>query len=343
MAWKIYEDNIFERLVERLDGGYYKSHSHPYLESRFVLPLLKTFPHEKICLAEYKEDNEIVCAYVVSIYSLFSAAAYVDGVSQISLSYIDPLIDEKKLIKITQSLFSDLPGFIGVFHLELLDPDLISQEVFLNNDFAEVEECADNTSIPAGIEFEQYWQERSKSVRKQTGRCLRSLERDGIAVEYSVVCDVIQLDQAFSEYCRIEGLGWKGEQGTALTLNNEQGVFYKNVIEGFMQKGDARIHQLKFDGKVVASLISIENNHMMIVVKTAYDENYSKNSPGRLLDYYMLKEELAAGSIKNMENYTNASEQDQKWFPRVRKMYNVTVYRYRWINWLAKIKQKLIH
>ena len=342
MAWQIYQDNVIERLVERLDGGQYYGHDHPYLETSFVVPLLKIFPHEKICLAEYEEKGEIKCAYVVSINSLFSAAAYVDGVSQISLSYIHPSISASQLGSITQSLFNDLPGYVGVFHLELVDPDLIAKEVFSSNTSVELEECANNTSLPAGVEFEQYWQERSKSVRKQTGRCIRSLEREGVNVDYCVINEIVNLDEAFGEYCRIEGLGWKGEQGTALTLTNEQGVFYKRVVEGFMQQGRAKIHQLKFDGKVVASLISIDSSDMMIVVKTTYDENYAKNSPGRLLDYYMLQKELVSGNIKNMENYTNASEQDQKWFPRVRKMYNVTIYRHRWIKWIAQLKQKFL-
>ena len=338
----IYQEDVHECIADRLASGLYYGHDHPYLESNFVLPLLDVFPHEKICLAEYKEGDEIVCAYVVSMGSLFSAAAYVDGVSQISLCYIHPSMSAATFRDITQLLFNALPGYVGVFNLELVDPDLISKELFSSHPLAEVEECANNTSLPAGIEFDQYWLERSKSVRKQTGRCIRSLERDSVEVEYCVVDDISQLDEAFGEYCRIEGLGWKGEQGTALTLLNEQGIFYKRVIEGFMKQDRAKIHQLKFDGKVVASLISIANASMMIVVKTTYDENYSKNSPGRLLDYYMLQQELVSGNVKNMENYTNASEQDQKWFPRVRKMYNVTIYRNSWIKRAAQLKQKFL-
>ena len=341
MAWRVYQDDIVNRLVKRLDDGQYFGHDHPFLESMYVVPLLNIFPHKKHYLAEYELDNEIICAYVVSINSFFSAASYVDGVSQISLSYIHASINASQLRNITQSLFDALPGYVGVYHIELVDPDLVVKEIFSNQPLVNIEVCAKNTSLPAGIDFEEYWQERSKSVRKQTGRCIRSLEREGVKVTYSVIDNVDQLDKAFEEYCRIEGLGWKGEQGTALTLTNEQGIFYKTVIEGFMRQGRAKIHQLSFDEKVVASMISVDSESMMIVVKTTYDENYAKNSPGRLLDYYMLQQELEPGRVKHMENYTNASEQDQKWFPRVREMYNVTIYRNRWIKFLAELKQKL--
>ncbi len=67
----------------------------------------------------------------------------------------------------------------------------------------------------------------------------------------------------------------------------------------------------------------------------------SKYSHGRLLDCYMLQSLLVAGNDKHIENYTNASKQDQKWFPRVRQMYNVTIYRYGWAMQLARLKRKL--
>ena len=341
MAWQIYQENVIEHIDKRLSDGLYQGYDHPYLNSLFVVPLLKIFPHEKLYIAEYEHKGIIICAYVVSINSFFSAASYVDGVSQISLSYIHASIDASQLRNITQSLFDALPGYVGMYHIELVDPDLVAKEIFSSHPLVDVEVCAKNTSLPAGIDFEEYWQERSKSVRKQTGRCIRSLEREGVKVTYSVIDNVDELDKAFEEYCRIEGLGWKGKQGTALTLTNEQGIFYKTVVEGFMKQGHAKIHQLSFDEKVVASMISVDSESMMIVVKTTYDENYAKNSPGRLLDYYMLQQELEPSRVKHMENYTNASEQDQKWFPRVREMYNVTIYRNRWIKFLAELKQKL--
>ena len=92
---------------------------------------------------------------------------------------------------------------------------------------------------------------------------------------------------------------------------------------------------------MIASLITIENQKMIIVLKTTYDEKLAKYSPGRLIDYYMLKNTLTADNAKNIENYTNASIQDQRWFPRVRQMYHVTIYRNALMKILVLCKRKL--
>ena len=341
MAWELHNENVRDVVKQRLESDAYSHADHPFLEARYVNPLLKYFNNENIVLAEYTESNEIVCAFVFIYESTYAASAYTDVVSQLSLSYIDPSLSQDKIKTILQTLFKSLPQSKLVVNVEMQDPDMIDPQCYGELKTSVLEVFAHNTSIPADIAFDDYWAERSKSIRKGTARLIRSIEREGMNLDYSVVTKMEELDEAFDEYCRLESTGWKAKNGTAMSPESTQAKFYKDVVSGFMIKGQAKIHQLKFDGNVVASLMTIENDKMVIVIKTAYDENFSKFSPGRVIDYYMLKEVLGAGSEKSIENYTNASEQDQKWYPRVRKMYHVTIYRYAWLKWLISFKQKL--
>ena len=337
----LYKNDIRDRIRERLRAGAYSHSDHPLLGLHFVVPLLKYFTADNLILAEFEEDNKVICAFVISFESRFVANAYTDVVSQLSLSYIDESLSARKTQEVICSLFKALPKTTLAFNIEMQDPDFTAISKYAETNNAVLSEFANNTSIPPGIAFEDYWAERSKNIRKGTGRLIRGLERDGVRLEYSVVSCPSKLDDAFSEYCRLESTGWKAENGTAMSDTNTQGKFYKELITSYMQEGRAKVHQLKFDGEVTASLITIENDSMIIVIKTAYNESMSKWSPGRLIDYFMLKETLADGNAKSMENYTNASEQDQKWFPRVRQMYHVTAYRYMWLKWLIQLKQKL--
>ncbi len=91
-------------------------------------------------------------------------------------------------------------------------------------------------------------------MRKDIARRIRSLEREDVSVEYRVIEKFSEFNEGFDEYCRLEGAGWKDEQGTALTDSNEQGLFYKEIISSFMAERQAKFHQLLFDGIVVASL-----------------------------------------------------------------------------------------
>ena len=341
VTWHIYKDGVLDQLLGRLEKKQYRNADHPYLESRFVAPLLNIFPHGGEYLAEYHQDGEIVCALVMSEYSRLSAASYVDGVCQISLTYIDNGLSAKQLEKIIAELFKKLPKFYLTINFELQDPDLTDIEKFKEINNADVRVCANNTSIPAGVDFETYWQERPKKVRKEIARLLRVLERDGTNVTYRIKECVDDISQGFKHYCGLEGAGWKGEEGTALTESNEQGQFYKQVITEFANSGGSKIHELYFDDKMVASLLTVENDEMIIVMKTTYDEEVAKYSPGRLLDYFMLQNVLSETGAKKIENYTNASANDQKWFPRVREMYDVTFYRSALVKQAAKFKQKL--
>ena len=270
-----------------------------------------------------------------------STSTYFDGVSQISLNYIDHQLSVDELRLIIQSLFKALPKYYLAINFELQDPDLVDIEKFQALKNTIVKTCALNTSIPAAVSFEDYWSERPKGVRKDIARRLRALERESTEIKYSVRDCVDAIHEGFSRYCDLEGAGWKGENGTALTETNNQGQFYKQVMTEFSRTGEGKIHELYFNDKIVASLLAIENEEMIIVMKTAYDESVSKYSPGRLLDYYMLQSVLTEKNAKKMENYTNASTNDQKWFPRVREMYDVTVYRSSWAKQLARLKHRL--
>ncbi len=89
MTWIIHKENVKETLRERLEAGSYNNAEHPFLEARFVIPLMNVFPHGGEYLAEFNDNGKIICAFVMSKYSSLIAAVYVDGVSQISLTYID--------------------------------------------------------------------------------------------------------------------------------------------------------------------------------------------------------------------------------------------------------------
>lgn len=341
MAWKLYEENALEHLLNRLDKGQYNHAHHPYLQSRFVKALLNYFPHDKWCVAEYQQNDKILCALVVSEYSRITVGAYVDGVSQISLNYFDQQLSVHEFESIVQSLFVVLPKFYLAINFDLQDPDLVDIAQFQAMKTTQVKVCAYNTSIPAFVGFEKYWSERPKKVRKDVARRLRAVERENINIRYNIRDCVEGMKEGFSQYCHLESAGWKGENGTALTETNDQGQFFKQVMIEFARTGESKIHELYFDDKVVASLLAIENDEMIIVMKTTYDESMSKYSPGRLLDYFMLQNILKESNPKKMENYTNASANDQKWFPRVREMYDVTVYRSPSVKQIACLKQKL--
>ena len=340
MAWVIYKDNFAEVLQQRLQERRYCNSTHLFLDAPFMSAQLKFFPEQDMCLAEYEEGGEIVCALVLSYMSKFQVESYIPEVGQISAAYVCDSIDPDKLQIILHSLFSELPATLLVLLIGYQDPDIVDGKKYSRVKNAVIDAYASNTSIPGKYHFDEYWAERPKKVRKEVERIIRKLEREGTVISYQVICENSNLQDGLREYARLESSGWKGKSGSAVKSDNLQGEFYARVLESYIGQGQAKVHQLKFDDVVVASLLTIEDERMIIVLKTTYDESLTKYSPGRLIDFYMLRDSLKEGNAKSIENYTSASALDQKWFPRVRDMYHVTVYRYRWLLWLSQLKAK---
>lgn len=340
MGWTLHKDDLPKRIEQRLRTQQYCNSNHLFLDLPFTAAMLKYFPNPDMALAEYEEDGKILCAFIVSFVSATQAGCFISTVSQISATYICDSVAPEKLQTILQSIFSVLPKTMLAFSIGYQDSDIVDHKLYAKFSRCIVDIYASNTSIPAGVEFEKYWSERSKSTRKSIKRALKKLEKEEISASYHVINTRAELEQGLRKYGQLESAGWKGREGSAIELDNQQGAFYADVLGAYVDQGGAKIHQLKFNDKVVASLLTIEDDEMNIALKTTYDEAYAKYAPGRLLDYYMLQELLRSGSQLKIENYTNASAEDQKWWPRVRDMYHVTVYKYRWLIWLRQLKAK---
>ena len=340
MGWTLYKDDLATIVQTKLQDRQYCHAEHLFLDSPFMAAMLKYFPNPDMSLAEYEENGEVLCAFIISLVSPTQAGCFISTVSQISAAYICNSVPPAKMQKILKSLFTILPKSTLVFSIGYQDSDIVNPSLYKNIGNCVVDIYAHNTSIPAGADFETYWSERSKSTRKSIRRAIKKLEKEGIAASYSVVNSKSELQEALHTYGVLESAGWKGQEGSAIAFDNQQGAFYFDVLNAYIDRGRAKVHQLRFDGKVTASLLTIEDEQMNIALKTTYDEAYAKYAPGRLLDYYMLQDMLKNGCDLNIENYTNASVEDQKWWPRVRDMYHVTVYRYRWLLWLRQGKAK---
>ena len=341
MGWTLHKDDLPTIVQTRLQARQYCHADHLFLDSPFTVAMLKYFPNPDMALAEYEEDGEILCAFIISFVSPTQAGCFISTVSQISAAYICNSIRPAKMQKILRSFFTILPKSILVFSIGYQDSDIVDPALYKSIGNCLVDVYANNTSIPAGANFESYWSERSKSTRKGIRRAIKKLEKESIAASYKVVNTRSELQDALRTYGKLESAGWKGREGSAIEFDNQQGAFYSDVLTAYIDQGKAKVHQLKFDDKVVASLLTIEDEQMNIALKTTYDEAYAKYAPGRLLDYYMLQEMLKDGCELKIENYTNASLEDQKWWPRVRDMYHVTVFRYRWLLWLRLGRAKL--
>lgn len=191
--------------------------------------------------------------------------------------------------------------------------------------------------IDATQSFDEYWAGRPKKLRSNLKRYMKRAESSGLQttfIEHSAPEDVAA---AFARYARIESSGWKGAQGTAIAIDNDQGKFYSDVLNRFAATGQARIFELVMDGKVASSRIGIQDGTIVVFLKTTYDEEFKNLSPGRLLLYKTIERTLADPTVSSLEFYTNASADQAQWASETRPVRHLTFYRWRGLQQAMKV------
>ncbi len=307
-GWAIYSaKNVFVEFSAAWDGLNSRlNNGHPFLDSRFVGPLLDNFGNgsELLCVHHTTSDPSgflILCPPRYGIWSTFSPA-------QMPIAPL--LLEDGRLI---ETLIAALPG--TAWTLELYGIDL-----HFFPDFSMWAWCsiatpkAQTISVEMGSrsdQFDRYWRNRPKKLQANISRYLR--RASGHVLRLAKHTDKADVRAAVSRYGNLESAGWKGEAGTALADNNPQGVFYSETLERFAMAKQAAVYELYVDDRLAASRLIINGDHMVILLKTTYAESMASLAPGRLLLYLFLREQLTLDGGKPIHFYTNATRDQKEW------------------------------
>ena len=85
------------------------------------------------------------------------------------------------------------------------------------------------------------------------------------------------------EFFRLEGAGWKGENGSAINSRPDTRSFYHQIARDASQRGYFCLHSLEANGKMVAGAFSMTTPAGFYPMKIAYDENLRRGGPGHVL------------------------------------------------------------
>jgi len=85
------------------------------------------------------------------------------------------------------------------------------------------------------------------------------------------------------EFLRLESMGWKGAQNTALACNEPDRYFFRLIAREAFEKGKLLIGALRLNDKIIAIQCGFLSGMGYFAFKSAFDENYARFSPGVLL------------------------------------------------------------
>jgi hypothetical protein len=117
-----------------------------------------------------------------------------------------------------------------------------------------------------------------REMRRQWGH----LEKLG-RVSYEVARQPQDIRLRMEEFLLLEASGWKGKKRTAMLSDRLRAAFAREAVNNLAEIDAARIHTIDLDGKAIASMIVLLMNGDAYTWKTAFNEDFARYSPGKIL------------------------------------------------------------
>jgi hypothetical protein len=128
--------------------------------------------------------------------------------------------------------------------------------------------------------------------RKTLRRLRRNLERDlsGVAVSCDSVRDGDRAGLAadVEAFLALESAGWKGRAGTAITSDPGHAAFFRAACERLADHGRLELWKLRVGERIVARQCNVRAGDTVFHLKTTYDEDLARYSPGVQLELDLL-------------------------------------------------------
>lgn len=301
----------WDRLNEKLYGR------HPLFDSRFVGALLSHFSNGRESLCIHRTDQYIDGALILCPRGFGRWTLFLPSQTQIGAL----LIEDARCL---ETLMPALPGYCWTIDLLAIDPsfeprwtDLALPRTMVRHNLTMAVEMHDD--------FSSYWNTRPNNLRKNLRR-YRSRSSDRVS-NVRLIERQDDIGAAVRRYAQIESAGWKATTGTAIGIDNPQGLFYDQLLSNFAASGQARVVELWFDSTLAASRLLICHDRMWIILKTTYDESLAALAPGRQLLYEALQLAFPAIPGGAVEFYTNATRDQAEWATQLRYICHHQIYR----------------
>lgn len=307
MGWELHPAKAsFPKFAEdwdRLNTLLYEG--HPYFDSRFVGPLLDHFANGKEQLCIRRTDGIVSGALILQPDGLGRWSSFRPSQTQATALLLNNAHS-------LETLPAALPGVAWTIVLQAVDPRY-------SPDFGPLT-LPSMTNVQAhtiGIrlegEFTDYWGKRPKKLIANIDRYTRRTETELGAAVLSSTGSETEMDASVERFGALESAGWKGTAGTAVASDNQQGAFYREVLRRFASTDQTAVYELHAAGKLVSSRLVITNDHMVVFLKTTYDESQARFAPGRILLHRVIQEQFALHPGRAIEFYTNATRDQAEW------------------------------
>ena len=293
---------------------------HPMLSSTFVETLLQHFGdgQQHLCWL-----GEASCPQAMCILERAAPGTWRSFLPM--HAQVGPMLTPD--IGLIQSLFAVLPGLAVRIELLCCDPAVIPVDHTPNRSL-DVHPHALTIEVGLAEGFDAYWTQRSKKLRDNLRRSQSKLASSGESSRFVAVSAPEETAVAVARYADLESLGWKGEEGTALVQGSKQTIFYSRLLEKSATTNDARVYELWWGDRLIASRLMMRWHDQWLALKTCYHPNYAQFAPGRVLMQFVIATLAEPKDAASVQFGTNAGPDMLSWATKHRRLSHLTLFRH---------------
>lgn len=292
---------------------------HPLVSSLFIDGMLRQFGDGGEHLCVYSEDGQARAMCILKRRNPLVWTSFLPSQAQIAATLIG---DPAPLASLVRSL----PGF--AIQLDLMCNDPAFGAVLQGAARRHLLNHALTMKINLQGTYADYWSSRPRHLPSNMRLREKRLAEAGHAKRLVKIVDPVEMIAAVDRYASLEGAGWKGRNGTAVGSNPEQHQFYRELMLGSANDGNAFVFELWFGDRLAASRLVIRRNRMWVMLKTSYDESLGAFSPGRMLLRCVIEDGFSSEHGGAIEFYTDADENQLEWSTAQRWIQHRTIYRH---------------
>jgi len=324
MKWQLLPAADFAHAAPRWAALHAAGPAAPMLAPAFVGALLDVFGSGAELLALCEHDGRTCAAAVLAPAGPGRWATFQPPQAPLGLWLQDPDLDTDALLA---RLAPALPGPALLIGLTQCDPLLLPRRV--DHGHRRSLDYIATARIEVAGSFEAYWNTRGKNLRNNLKKQRKRLADENIAPRLEILDRPGDMADAVADYGRLEGAGWKARGGSAVLAGNDQGRFYRHMLEACAAQGQARVYRYWFGDKLAAMDLCILERDCIVILKTAYDEAVAGSYSAALL----MREEACRGlfdegRFARIEFYGRVMEWHTRWTDAVRTLYHLNHYRW---------------
>jgi CelD/BcsL family acetyltransferase involved in cellulose biosynthesis len=180
---------------------------------------------------------------------------------------------------------SGLPGILVLPDMRLDGPvaSLLRAVAMSRNLSVAVTDEVERPFLESTLDVDEYFAHAiSPRHRREMRRQWRRLSEHG-ELTYQVARQPDEIRYHLEEFLTLEDSGWKGRRRSAMVSDRYRAAFAREAINSLAETDSVRIHSLALNGEAIASMIVFVSSGEAWTWKTAYNEDYARYSPGKLL------------------------------------------------------------